>query len=96
VKLQTFNAVGSSKSFNKAPKMNCKIHGTKLKRTKVPISYGMPGYDKASAVREQLFPNAKSYVLGGCVIDFFNPSHQDAMVCEECREAEASWRKEND
>ena len=56
----------------------------------------MPPYDGACAVQKQLFPNAKSYSLGGCVIDFDDPSDQEALVCEECREAEALWRKEND
>ena len=74
----------------------CKFHGTKLKRKKVPIRYGLPPYDEALAVKEQLFPNAKSYFLGGCVIDFDSPSHQNAMVCEDCREAEVLWRKENE
>ncbi len=74
----------------------CKLHGTKLKTKKVPIHYGMPTYDGAWAVQEQLFPNAKSYFVGGCVIDSDNPSDQEALVCEECREAEALWRKEND
>ena len=74
----------------------CKVHGTKLKRRMVPIHYGMPEYDKAWAVQEKLFPNAKPYLLGGCVIDFDSPSRQNAMVCMECQEAEALWRKEND
>ena len=73
----------------------CKLHGTQLKRKKVPINYGMPAYDEAWVVQEELFPNAKSYCLGGCVIDFDNPSHRYAFVCEECREAEALWRREN-
>ena len=74
----------------------CKLHGTKLKKEKVPIHYGMPLYDEAWAVQEQLFPYAKSYFLGGCAVDFDNPSFRNAFVCEECREAEALWRKEND
>jgi len=55
----------------------------------------MPPYDGAWAVQEQLFPNTKLYFLGGCVISD-DPSHQNAFVGEECREAEALWRKEND
>ena len=74
----------------------CELHGTKLKRKKVPIRYGMPGYDEAWAVQEELFPNAKSYFLGGCLVGLDDPSYQNAFVCEECREAEAVWRKEND
>ena len=74
----------------------CELHGTKLKRKKVPISYGLPPYDEAWAVEKQLFPNAKSYVLGGCLVDFDDPSDQYAFVCEECREAEGVWRREND
>jgi hypothetical protein len=75
--------------------MNCKLHGTRLKMKQVPVRYGLPPYDGARAVQEKLFPCANSYFSGGCVIDFDNPSHRNAMVCEECREAEALWRKEN-
>jgi hypothetical protein len=51
---------------------------------------------KRGAVQEQLFPNAKSYFLGGCVVDGDDPSYRNAFVCEECREAEAVWRRKND
>lgn len=74
----------------------CDLHGTKLKKKEVPIRYGMPAYDAATEVREELFPNAKSYFLGGCMVDFDNPTSENEFVCEECREAEPQWRKEND
>ena len=74
----------------------CKLHGTKLKRRKVPIHYGLPAFDDAWDVQEKLFPNANSYSLGGCVIDLDNPTHGTAMVCEDCREALSAWRKEQE
>lgn len=58
--------------------------------------YGMPAYDPAWSVQKELFPNSNSVSLGGCVIHEENPTHVKLFVCDNCREAEQQWRKEND
>ena len=73
----------------------CELHGTVLTAMDVPISYGLPGFDPAWEVEKELFPNARSYILGGCLIDFNNPTTARRMVCEECRNAKDLWRREN-
>ena len=75
---------------------SCPVHGTKLKRKSVPIEYGYPDFDPAWEVGEKLFPHSHSYALGGCLISPDNPEKTSKMVCEDCRKAEAEWRKEND
>ena len=72
------------------------LHATPLKRTKVPISYGLPAYDPAWAVQKDLFPNSGSRVLGGCLIDDAAPTNATVLVCSDCRAAEQKWRREND
>ena len=62
---------------------------------KVPIRYGYPEFDRAWEVKAELFPNANSYSLGGCVIDLDGPKHERFPVCRECRLAEKEWRENN-
>lgn len=70
----------------------CEVHGTPLERRELPISYGYPAYDPASEVKRDLFPNAKSFLLGGCVIEFDSPKVAETWVCNECIKAEEEWR----
>ena len=68
----------------------CEMHGAGMKMQKIPIVYGMRaevgGYYKA---REELFPNAKPSVSGGCVGG--KRKHVEAWVCHKCREARLNW-----
>ncbi len=74
----------------------CELHGTIMRLEKVPVSYGLPKPDpdpdpdlwEACA---KLFPNSKSYVLGGCCAGSLG-DYED-WVCAECRKAEARWRR---
>ena len=79
----------------KRAEKRCELHDTPLEHRQIPISYGMPSYDPAWAVQKDLFPNARSYVLGGCVIDFDSPKFEKAWVCDACIEAEKRWRSED-
>lgn len=75
----------------------CKVHGTALKNGTVPIRYGFPagppvGYFEAE---RSLFPNAKSFMIGGCLVGN-NKSSQRVRYCPECREAESAWTSQNE
>ena len=70
---------------------NCKVHGLALKWGKADIRYGMPpappvNYFEAS---ETLFPHARSFEVGGCLID--DKRSRRVRFCPECREAERTW-----
>ena len=70
----------------------CKIHGVRLEPDEVPISYGLPpapprGYYEAM---DEFFPNANSFVLGGCVISLDEISSKE-LFCSACRVAEKAW-----
>ena len=72
----------------------CEIHKTVLKLMQVPLSYGLPHFDDVLIeARAKLFPNAKFDLLGGCTVS--DKHYSEESVCEQCREAEIKWRKEN-
>ncbi len=72
----------------------CEIHDDILKPADVPIHYGLLSIDdKFVEARERLFPNANSFVMGGCV--FQDENEMELLICEKCREAENDWQEEN-
>jgi hypothetical protein len=73
----------------------CELHGEEMATTKVRIQYGYPAFDGTWEVAAELFPNANSYSLGGCVMDVDNPKFEYLPVCGECRRAEEKWRAEH-
>jgi len=73
----------------------CEVHKIKLVELNVPISYGEPAFDESFAVVAKLFPNSYKRVLGGCVVDESFPRFSQKMICRQCRQAEAAWKKEN-
>jgi len=76
-----------------ASEKTCELHGTILRRQMVPVSYGLPVRDPDLwEARAKLFPNAKSFVLGGCCVGSMGYDYED-WVCSECRKAEAKWRR---
>ncbi len=77
----------------------CRVHGIKMERVVVPISYGFPVFDREFAkAREADFPNT-GMVLGGCCVNSERPSTR-AWVCPTCvarekRREEQSRTKNN-
>jgi hypothetical protein len=43
--------------------------------------------------RRALFPNANSFVRGGCVVEPFSPKEARGTFCMRCREAENEWMR---
>ena len=75
-----------------ASEKTCEVHGTVLHLRSVPVTYGRPVPDpELWEARKKLFPNAKSFVLGGCCVGSMGDEYED-WVCSECRKAEAKWR----
>ena len=75
---------------------NCSVHKCKLLPEDVPIRYGLirSPADLLSA-KKQFFPNAYSFVLGGCLVSPQNPKTRKVFYCAECRTAEAAWHQAN-
>jgi len=77
------------------PNEKCKVHGVILKTGKVPVHYGLPVMDKELfEVRRMLFPNARTYVGGGCMVGAMG-NRSEVLFCEECREVETAWYAAN-
>lgn len=78
------------------PPKRCGVHGKWLRRDTVPVVYGLivhpPGYAEAC---ETNFPNANSYVAGGCTV--FPGAAKTARVryCPDCRAAGEKWNDEH-
>ena len=65
-----------------------------MRLTKIPLSYGLPARDQELwDARAALFPNVKSYLLGGCVVG--SEEETEDWVCSACREAEQAWMLKN-
>ncbi len=73
----------------------CRVHGTTMRLTKIPLSYGLPAPDpELWDARGKLFPNSKRYLLGGCIVGSSGYETKD-WVCHECRKAERAWMRKN-
>jgi len=72
----------------------CVVHGIELNRDVVPIVYGLVRLNSNEIrAREDLFPNARSSVSGGCIVE--DESEMRVNYCSECRKAEAEWKHEH-
>lgn len=68
----------------------CSVHHLPLKKDQVKIRYGLL-YIPAGRyeAREKSFPNANSYVSGGCIVQ--EEKSEEVVYCDKCREAERIW-----
>jgi hypothetical protein len=74
----------------------CEVHGIVLETDTVPIAYGLYRFDESERdARKKDFPNACSFVLGGCVIRPSSPRYQTVEFCPTCRAAERAWFEEH-
>jgi hypothetical protein len=76
----------------------CELHKVKLINGQTQIVYGKPSmevWEPYLEAESKLFPNAKVYKLGGCIISDESPHVINNQICPKCRKAEAEWRKTN-
>ena len=75
----------------------CRLHGTHMLKTNVPIEYGLirlNDWGKArKAASTNSFPNAEECVLGGCIVE--TPKQALVYVCPQCQEARLNWESEH-
>jgi hypothetical protein len=73
---------------------SCSVHHVSLLHEEVPVRYGLirfpPDYLQAKKTH---FPNAYSFVLGGCLVSPTNPMARKMSYCPKCREAENAWHE---
>ena len=70
----------------------CQIHKAAMKRTEVPVTYGMPGGSEAYITAFITKFRHYGLVEGGCIVP---PGHPTAMtwVCKHCKVARESWKE---
>jgi len=72
--------------------MSCQAHGLPLQVGLAEIAYGLYELDETYlADKKELFPNANSWVVGGCISSDVDVAQVD--FCPLCREAEGVWRQ---
>jgi hypothetical protein len=69
----------------------CHVHGTRLKKGKARISYGMPTYETYLETHNDAFPFAQTLTLGGCMVE--PETTEEVLYCTECRKAQKEWRR---
>jgi TonB family protein len=79
-----------------AENLTCEVHGFKLERDKVGITYGLMYFTEEYAeAKTTSFPHSNSWAGGGCVIDDQSPKFAEVLYCRACRAAESRWREEH-
>lgn len=74
----------------------CKVHNTLLRKDRVDIIYGLMGFQKGYwQARKKLFPNANSYIGGGCVVETDSPRYAEVLYCVHCRKAAGKWARQH-
>ncbi|MFQ5627168.1 MAG: hypothetical protein ACE5I1_00290 [bacterium] len=72
---------------------NCDLHQSSFAEDTVGIVYGFVIFDSEyEKAKQASFPNARTYMLGGCVITpGESPEFARVLSCAECRRVEKSW-----
>ncbi len=72
----------------------CSVHKVELLEEEVPVHYGLIRFSADYiAAKKGLFPNANSFVLGGCIVSPTHPKTRKAKYCPHCRAAESTWHE---
>lgn len=67
----------------------CPLHKTRMNRTDIEISYGLPVREFLEAYEE--FAGGPGFTLGGCVISDDSPRTARGYKCDECVAAYERW-----
>ena len=72
----------------------CSVRKIRLLHEEVPVRYGLIRFpaDYLNAKKQQ-FPNAYSFVPGGCLVGSTNPKIRMVSYCPQCRDAEKAWQE---
>lgn len=74
----------------------CVLHGEWLKVGEARILYGLlMGGEESRKAREIHFPNACTYIGGGCVSTATSPEKDMVLFCESCRKVQKEWIEKN-
>jgi len=69
----------------------CPLHHTRMARTDIEISYGLPMREFLDAMEQ--FHGGPGFRLGGCVVSDISPRSERGYKCAECVAAYGRWEK---
>jgi hypothetical protein len=77
----------------------CQTHKVILQTGFANVVYGrLVYYEELEEARKNAFPNANTWVSGGCIVEwspFGVGNAKKTLFCSKCRQAEAVWLKEH-
>src|SRR5438309_4950499 len=86
---------GCSTSWTHGESPVCEMHHTRMSKTRVPIEYGLIGFDERGRARfaasTNAFPHAEDWVRGGCIERLFAPHRAVIYTCDACMTARQHW-----
>jgi hypothetical protein len=72
----------------------CSVHKVRLLEAEVKVRYGLIRFpEDYLGAKKHFFPNAHSFVLGGCRVSPTNPKVRKVRYCPRCREGEKAWHE---
>lgn len=75
---------------------SCVIHKESLQLEQVRIKYGLIRFSREFLdAQPKLFPNARSFLLGGCLVGPNQPKTGEVRFCPKCRDAEQLWARDH-
>jgi hypothetical protein len=84
-----------TEDYTKGQPSVCEIHHIPMVRTTVPIVYGLLRPTEKGEARcvasTNSFPNAESYVGGGCCVASWDAHRAVIYVCPDCKKAAQAW-----
>lgn len=69
----------------------CALHGARMQKEVVYISYGLIGYSPEYKAAFQTFSNANNTIAGGCIVGENSPTYGRTFFCAICRDLKAQW-----
>ncbi len=92
IKVDFFSGYNTLATVKRENQLYCKVHDRKLKYGLAVYRYGLilPSSEECFA-REENFPNARTKVLGGCIVSPLSPAFAKVLYCSTCRRNEERW-----
>ncbi len=88
---QDLNEIVPPRDTTKGVNRTCPIHKAEMRVRRVPIVYGLLASDSPPEIKQRVFPYARSWWWGGCVITPHAPDEAIIYVCPACQRAEKRW-----
>lgn len=81
---KSFSQIEETPSVEVENTTNCPVHGSRLKKGKASIYYGLPSFSRSYFyLQKEWFPYSNQQLCGGCIIQ--RERTTDTLYCKRCR-----------